>query len=115
MSLPNPDTAETFQVPPAVDISSYTSERTIAARAETARQLDVACSTVGFIQVLGHGIPPADVLVGLSDAVDAFFAMPLHLKKSYIVEGNRGYTPPEERIVELEPRTGICDTDERLL
>ncbi|WP_137810915.1 MULTISPECIES: 2-oxoglutarate and iron-dependent oxygenase domain-containing protein [unclassified Gordonia (in: high G+C Gram-positive bacteria)] len=99
MSLPNPDTAETFQVP-AVDISSYTSERTIAARAETARQLDVACSTVGFIQVLGHGIP-ADVLVGLSDAVDAFFAMPLHVKKSYIVEGNRGYTPPKSESLSL--------------
>jgi isopenicillin N synthase-like dioxygenase len=58
-------------------------------------QLEHACRTVGFIQILGHGIADATI-DGLASAMDAFFAQPLEWKQSYRMppEINRGYTPP---------------------
>jgi isopenicillin N synthase-like dioxygenase len=58
-------------------------------------QLEHACRTVGFIQILGHGIADATI-DGLASAMDAFFAQPLEWKRSYRMppEINRGYTPP---------------------
>ncbi len=54
-------TSPTFQVP-VVDISPYVSgdaadPDTAADRARVANEIDRACRTVGFIQILGHGIP----------------------------------------------------------
>nr|AXL05635.1 isopenicillin N synthase family oxygenase [uncultured bacterium] len=86
---------------PVVDISPYTAPSTTQDRRETARRLDEACATVGFVQILGHGVPQG-VLTGLTDAVDAFFTMPLEAKKSYRVPGaNRGYSPPRSESLSL--------------
>lgn len=58
-----------------------------------ARLIDAACAEVGFIQILGHGIPQ-QALDGLKGAMDAFFALPLEAKKANRVDGaNRGYSP----------------------
>ena len=46
---------DTFTVP-AVDISAYVHGGTDAERERTARLIDEACSGVGFIQILGHGL-----------------------------------------------------------
>ncbi|MFJ5265151.1 isopenicillin N synthase family dioxygenase [Streptomyces sp. NPDC088387] len=91
----------TFAVP-VVDITAYTSGGgTADERAEVARRMDEACATVGFVQVLGHGIPDA-TLDGLKDALDAFFTLPLETKKRYRVEGaNRGYSPPKSESLSL--------------
>ena len=85
---------DTFTVP-AVDISAYVRGGTAAERERTARLIDEACSSVGFIQILGHAIPDA-AIAGLATAMDDFFGQPLATKKTYRVTGaNRGYSPPK--------------------
>jgi isopenicillin N synthase-like dioxygenase len=79
-----------------VDISPYVTGGTDEQRARVARQLDRACREVGFIQVVGHGVPPA-IIAGLASAMDAFFEQDLDTKKRWVrpaVE-NRGYSPPK--------------------
>ena len=63
--------------------------------------LDQACTNVGFVQILGHGIPEP-VIDGLKWAVDAFFGQELEVKKRYVMDGaNRGYTPPKSESLSL--------------
>lgn len=99
--MPHPTPAPDGFAVPVVDISAYTHGGTAEAKALVSRQMDAACSTVGFVQVLGHGIPD-DILDGLKEAVDAFFSLPPDVKKSYRVEGaNRGYSPPKSESLSL--------------
>lgn len=81
---------------PTVDISPYVIGGTDEQRAQVARQLDRACREVGFIQVLGHGVP-VDVIAGLAHAMDAFFEQELDAKKQWVrpAAENRGYSPPK--------------------
>lgn len=107
MGRPLPSTPSSFVVP-AIDISPYVNAGTGAAndtdtdRARVAREIDQACSTVGFIQILGHGIPP-EVAEGLAAAIDDFFGLPLATKKTYVSppEINRGYTAPKSEQLSL--------------
>ncbi|MBC7305079.1 MAG: 2-oxoglutarate and iron-dependent oxygenase domain-containing protein, partial [Nocardia sp.] len=91
--------SENFAVP-VVDISPFVQPGTASERADTARRMDEACRTVGFVQILGHGVP-ADVLAGLAAAVDSFFALPPEDKATYRVSGNRGYSPPKSESLSL--------------
>ncbi len=94
--------AEHFQVP-TVDISSWVApDGSSAHRATAARALDEACRGVGFVQILGHGVPEA-VIDGLTGAMDAFFGQPLEAKKAYRTppEINRGYTAPKSESLSL--------------
>lgn len=88
-----------FEVP-QVDISAYVADGSLTERALVARAIDEACSTVGFIQIAGHGIPEG-VLTGLGTAMDAFFGMGLDAKKQWIAPGNRGYSPPGSESLSL--------------
>jgi isopenicillin N synthase-like dioxygenase len=90
----------TFRVP-IVDISAWTYGDD-AARQRVAAAIDEACSTVGFIQILGHGIP-APVTDGFAGAMDDFFALDLAAKKLSIAPKgtNRGYTPPKAESLSL--------------
>ena len=65
----------TFHVP-AVDITAWVSNGTDEEKAAVAAAIDIACREVGFIQILGHGIP-ASVTDGLASAMDDFFAQDL--------------------------------------
>jgi isopenicillin N synthase-like dioxygenase len=87
---------------PAVDISPYVRGGDAVARARVAAQIDAACRTVGFIQILGHGVA-GSVTTGLAEAMDAFFALPLEAKKTYRCppQVNRGYTPPKAESLSL--------------
>jgi isopenicillin N synthase-like dioxygenase len=87
---------------PLVDITPYVTDGTAQDRAEVARQVDEACRTVGFIQIVGHGMPEA-VTNGLTDAMDRFFALDLHEKKTYRTppQINRGYSPPKSESLSL--------------
>ena len=87
---------------PAIDISPYiTADSTSADRRAVATAVDDACSRVGFMQILGHGIDP-DVQSGLAAAMDGFFGLDLDTKKSYRIEGaNRGYSPPKSESLSL--------------
>ncbi|WAC53829.1 isopenicillin N synthase family dioxygenase [Gordonia sp. SL306] len=87
---------------PIVDISSYVDPSGAAAeRARVARELDTACSEVGFVQIVGHGIE-RETIDGLAAALDEFFALPLEAKKRYTRPGeNRGYSPPKSESLSM--------------
>ncbi|MGW5324397.1 isopenicillin N synthase family dioxygenase [Rhodococcus pyridinivorans] len=97
--MSHPESLPEFQVP-VIDISAYTGAGGADERADVARKMDSACERVGFVQITGHGIP-SDVLDGLTAAVDAFFALPLDVKKNYRADGNRGYSPPKSESLSL--------------
>ncbi|MDZ8200776.1 2-oxoglutarate and iron-dependent oxygenase domain-containing protein [Microbacterium sp. SSW1-59] len=91
----------TFQVP-AVDISAYVHDGSPEERQAVAAAIDHACRTVGFIQIHGHGIP-AEIIDGLTEAIDGFFELDLDAKKAYRTppEINRGYSPPKSESLSL--------------
>lgn len=91
----------TFSVP-SIDITPYVADGTAEQKAEVARAIDEACRTVGFMQILGHGIPDATI-AGLTEAMDAFFALDLETKKTYKTPPkiNRGYSPPKSESLSL--------------
>ncbi|MEV7693823.1 2-oxoglutarate and iron-dependent oxygenase domain-containing protein [Microbacterium sp. NPDC089189] len=103
----------TFHVP-TIDITPYVTDGSPEARADVARRIDEACRTVGFIQITGHGIP-ADVISGLTEAMDGFFALDLETKKTYRTPPsiNRGYSPPKSESLSLslgvEPASRMND------
>lgn len=89
-----------FEVP-TVDITPWVAGGDEAAKRAVAEAVDDACSRVGFMQILGHGIP-TDVLDGFGDAMDGFFGLDGDVKKSYRVQGaNRGYSPPKSESLSL--------------
>ena len=87
---------------PAVDITPWVAQGTPAEREHVAREIDAACREVGFIQILGHGIPTS-VTDGLASAMDDFFALDLETKKRWIAPKgtNRGYSPPKAESLSL--------------
>jgi isopenicillin N synthase-like dioxygenase len=89
-------------VVPTIDISSFVLDGTEEERSRVAEALDAACREVGFVQILGHGIPD-DVIEGLTRAIDAFFALDLETKKTYQTPPgiNRGYSPPKSESLSL--------------
>ncbi len=103
----------TFEVP-AVDLGPWVDPEAHddAARAHVAAQLDDACRRVGFVQVLGHGVPRAAV-DGLASAMDDFFALSPEDKAAYVVPTNRGWSAPKSESLSLslgvEPATRMND------
>lgn len=91
---------------PTVDLAPYVAPATTAAaadqRAATARSVDAACRSIGFMQVVGHGIAPATA-DGLAAAMDSLFDLPLDTKRGWIRPGweNRGYTAPKSESLAL--------------
>ncbi len=77
-------------------------------RARVAAEIDEACRRVGFIQILGHGIPTATT-DAFASAMDGFFALDLETKKTFIVPGgsNRGFTPPKAESLSLSLSLGV--------
>jgi isopenicillin N synthase-like dioxygenase len=94
-----------FEVP-TIDISPYLVSGATAANSEAcaavARELDRACREVGFVQVVGHGVPQ-DSIDGLIEALDEFFFLPLDTKKEYRRERGalRGYSPPKSESLSM--------------
>ncbi|WP_200944367.1 isopenicillin N synthase family oxygenase [Geodermatophilus sp. Leaf369] len=88
-----------FEVP-VVDISPYVTG--VGDRAATAAAMDAACRSVGFVQVVGHGVPSA-AADGLAAAMDAFFGQPTEAKLAVRTppEVNRGYSPPRSESLSL--------------
>jgi isopenicillin N synthase-like dioxygenase len=82
---------------PAIDVSSFRDANTTAAqRDRIAAEVDHAARTVGFMQIVGHGVP-ASTLSAFTEATDAFFALDAKTKVTHRCppEVNRGYTPPK--------------------
>ncbi|KZM70079.1 isopenicillin N synthase family dioxygenase [Nocardia terpenica] len=92
--------SEPFEVP-VVDIAAQVTGGSEDERARVVREIDSACARVGFVQILGHGIPEP-VLAGLAAAMDEFFRRPAEFKNGYRVTGaNRGYSPPRSESLSL--------------
>jgi isopenicillin N synthase-like dioxygenase len=89
---------------PSIDIRPYSepADHSDAERSAVASAWDGACQDVGFIQIQGHRIP-SDVLDALTAAMDAFFALDLATKKTYVrpPRENRGYSPPKSESLSL--------------
>lgn len=67
-----------------------------AAITRIAAEVDRAAREVGFLQVIGHGIPES-AITALGAAIDAFFALPAAHKQQCLPaapEINRGYSGP---------------------
>jgi isopenicillin N synthase-like dioxygenase len=82
---------------PTIDIAPYRDPAaTPEQRAAVAAAVDEAARTVGFMQIVGHGISQ-ETVDGFTAAMDAFFALPLEAKSAYRCPPgiNRGYTPPK--------------------
>lgn len=83
-----------FEVP-VIDVAAFASGSPDERRA-IASAVDRAATEVGFMQIVGHGIPDATI-DALGRAMDDFFAMPMDAKMRYrpaSVDTNRGYSPP---------------------
>ncbi|MGV8871399.1 MAG: isopenicillin N synthase family dioxygenase [Rhodococcus sp. (in: high G+C Gram-positive bacteria)] len=101
---------------PTIDISPYVQgdHADAAARRQVASDVDCACSTVGFMQVVGHGIAD-EIVAGLASAMDSFFGLDPAEKSAYIrpPELNRGYTAPKSETLSLslglESASGMND------
>ncbi|SDS74647.1 Isopenicillin N synthase [Nocardioides scoriae] len=87
---------------PTVDLSAWVEEGDEAAKQAAAQAFDEAARTVGFVQVVGHGVPEA-VLTDFAAALDGFFGQPLEAKKQLRTppEVNRGYSPPKTESLSL--------------
>jgi isopenicillin N synthase-like dioxygenase len=81
---------------PTIDISAWVGSGSDDARAAVVAAVDHAARTVGFMQVVGHGIPDS-VITALAAELDEFFALPLEAKKAFVrpATENRGYSPPK--------------------
>jgi isopenicillin N synthase-like dioxygenase len=81
-----------MDVIPIVDLEPW-EKGGAAARASAARSLDAACRNIGFMQVVGHGLP-ASVSEALRRETEVFFQLPLQRKLACrsAPTGFRGYT-----------------------
>jgi isopenicillin N synthase-like dioxygenase len=82
---------------PTIDISPFRdADSPVAQRDRIAAEVDRAARTVGFMQIVGHGIPE-ETLTDFVGATSAFFALDASAKSVYRCppEVNRGYTPPK--------------------
>ena len=98
-------------VVPVIDIGGWASGDA-GTRAEIAASVDEACRTVGFMQIVGHGIHDS-TLAGLIDAIDWLFGLPVDVKSRWRAPRsavNRGYTPP--RSERLSYSLGVASPDD---
>lgn len=95
---------------PVIDISVFLSGDP-AARAEVVAAVDRAAAEVGFMQIVGHGIPD-EVRDGLVEAIDAFFGLPIDRKLACVAGNgvNRGYTAPKTE--RLSHSLGVYSPDD---
>ncbi|MFE2432214.1 isopenicillin N synthase family dioxygenase [Streptomyces sp. NPDC059373] len=86
---------------PTIDITPFVEDSADEqARAAVARAVDEAARTVGFLQIVGHGVPDT-VREALTAATDEFFGLDLAAKRRYVCPPhiNRGYSPPKSESV----------------
>ncbi len=85
---------------PVVDISGF-STGNAAVRSRIAREVAGAVEGIGFLTIVGHGVP--EKLMGdVSAAYRSFFDLPLEIKRKYVNQArntNRGYVPYGDEFV----------------
>jgi isopenicillin N synthase-like dioxygenase len=96
---------------PTIDVAGWASGDPDVRR-RIARAVDDACRRVGFMQIVGHGIPD-EVVDGLTTAIDRFFELPSTVKRRSLPPSpavNRGYTAP--RSERLSYSLGVDSPDD---
>jgi isopenicillin N synthase-like dioxygenase len=96
---------------PTIDISDWATDDPDRRRAVAAK-IDQAAATVGFMQIVGHGIAD-DVIARLTSVIDGFFARPLEEKNTLRPPSsaiNRGYTAPKSE--RLSYSLGVSSADD---
>jgi isopenicillin N synthase-like dioxygenase len=84
----------TTDLVPTIDLAAVFSHDA-STRAVALADLDEACSTIGFFQIVNHGVP-SRCLDGVLEALDAFFALAPEQKQACRPPRpsvNRGYAP----------------------
>jgi len=87
-----PDELVSDELVPVIDISGWTTGDPDERR-RIVEAVDAACRRVGFLQIIGHGVPQP-IIDAMVAAADAFFALPEPTKMvttSPLAEINRGY------------------------
>lgn len=82
----------TEPIVPTLDLRGWRDGNPVE-RAAVAAAADAGCSSIGFLQVVGHGVDPA-VIEAMLDATGEFFALPVGEKRRWIPPNpaiNRGY------------------------
>ncbi len=85
---------------PVVDISDF-STGDAAARARVTREVAGAVEGIGFLTIVGHGVPEKSMR-DVSAVYRSFFDLPLDIKLKYVNRArntNRGYVPFGEEFV----------------
>ncbi|MGR6972002.1 isopenicillin N synthase family dioxygenase [Streptomyces cynarae] len=78
---------------PTIDLRPWLHGDT-AARARTARTVDEALQTAGFLLVTGHGVDPS-LRTGIRETARTFFTLPVAVKEKYAARvGGRGWLGP---------------------
>jgi isopenicillin N synthase-like dioxygenase len=98
-------------VVPVIDVGGWQSGDA-ATRAAIADAVDAAGRTVGFMQIVGHGVPDRTV-AALAAALDEFFGLPVAAKSQFQSPRpsiNRGYSPP--RSERLSYSVGVVTPDD---
>ena len=87
---------------PVIDVSAWFESGDAGEREAVASELGSALETVGFFQLVGHGIS-ADEIAAVFDAVQRFHALPIDVKSQIRMDrddwplGGVGYLPVGER------------------
>lgn len=87
---------------PVIDISAYLASRSDVARLAVAKELRHACETVGFWQLVGHGIASEEIEAAFA-SVRQFHALPAETKQQVLMDrpdwplGGVGYLPVGNR------------------
>jgi isopenicillin N synthase-like dioxygenase len=74
---------------PVIDIGDFLAGRNAD---DAARQVEAAATTLGFLQIVGHGVP-AEAIDGVYDAMGRLSSLPPEAKQAYLSEGHpyRGF------------------------
>ena len=87
---------------PVIDVSTWIASDSAADLAVIGAQVDTACETVGFFQLVGHTVP-RDLISEMFEMNERFHALPLDLKQRIRMDqpdwpvGGVGYLPMYSR------------------
>jgi isopenicillin N synthase-like dioxygenase len=106
------DTTENVTIP-VIDISDLFCQDTNA-RGRLAKEWQEACSTQGFMQIVGHQVRP-EVITSFQQASKAFFQLPIEVKNKYAwaSDHHRGYERMRlQKLEQFDPALTLPDEKE---
>jgi len=98
MAAPVPNGNAGFEIP-SVDISPYLADQSSPAAEDVVNRIRAACTTSGFFQVTGHGIPET-LRDAVLNAAKAVFDLPHEEKLKLAGIPGRGYEAIGDQVLE---------------